>query len=121
MPELERAFWNTLSNTMLTYESFTIKRGNFDVYGHSKKMDLIERGVGNLEKLHHEIGETILHFAGVLNPSPEGQVFQQHVTRVAGRQMPKSVTINAVQLVHRQADGKKLIGHRYPFGNRKKI
>lgn len=121
LPESERAFRNAFSNVMFTYEPFVVERGHFDIYGHNKKIDLIERGVGNLTELHQEIGETIVNFAGVLHPSLRTRPFQPHVTRVAGRSMPATVAVEAVQLVSRQADGSKLVGRLYPFGHYKPL
>jgi 2'-5' RNA ligase len=114
-PNSEPAFLNALSNTIFTHGPFAITRGDFDVLGHNKQVDLIDRGTGNLAKLHHDIGETIVRFGGVLHPSVAERAFMPHVTRVAGRQMDAQILIDAIQFVHRQADGSKLVGRRYPF------
>lgn len=117
LPEADKAFLNALSNFVYEQRPFIAQRRDEEIFSHGKLVDIVTSG-GGLGTLHSSLGRLITTYGGALNPSVTERPFRSHVSRVAGRQVADEIRVDSIQLVHRQADGNKLVGRRYPFGKR---
>lgn len=115
--DYREAFLNALANNMFEQRAFAVAPAGEADFG--KPADLVREvkntDTGRLARLHGSIGDLILRFGGELNPSLKEHKFKPHVNPVNDRHMPGEALVDSLQVVYRQADGKKLVGRRYGF------